>query len=391
MSERRLKRCILYLGGYDPVAPQRYFARFRREAERFRATWNVEFTATAETVSNDGTVWSTKLATHQDDWNVDTDFRLLAWDDIVKFDFARPLWRRLPLAFGVLADFVFSGTVWRYFASAWRFAIYFLYPYMIVACFLVISTGLAKLLDRDLALPLPLAVLAAAATFVGLMYWPGGRWYTTHLLDARTFMGQYLRKGRADMELRLDRFATELLSARRQGRYDEIIVVGHSQGSVFALEIVERALRLDPAAMREGIPTTVMSVGSCVLQLGLHPAAEEFRARVRTLAAEPSIRWTEFQALTDTVNFYKTDPAALMQLGEGTSRRFPLIHLVKIRDMLQPDDYRRIRNSLFRVHYQFVMGNTRQYSYDFFMICCGPELLARRFPEPNFPVLGAAG
>ena len=51
---------------------------------------------------------------------------------------------------------------------------------------------------------------------------------------------------------------------------------------------------------------------------------------------------------------------------------------VRIRDMLQPEIYRRIRRSFFRVHYQYIFGNTKPYWYDFFQICCAPTpLLAR--------------
>lgn len=386
-----MKRCVLYLGGYDPVTPQRFFARLWRQAERFRATWTVDFSATPERPSADGAIWSAAITTRTDDWQTETDFRLLAWDDIVKSDFARPLWRRLPLSFGVLADFIVSGTVFRYFMTAWRFGLYFIYPYFIVALFIAIAAIVAKLLHHFLPVPgaLPIGLAVGLAVFLGLMRWPGERWFTGHLLDARTFMGQYLRGDRPDMEARLERFAAELVAIHRTGGFDEIVLLGHSQGSVFALEIVDRALRLDPEAMRSGPPTTIVSVGSCVLQLGLHPAAEPFRQRLRALAQEPALSWTEFQALTDTVNFYKTDPARLMRLGEGTTGRFPLIRLVKIRDMLQSEDYRRIRNSLFRVHYQFVMGNTRRYPYDFFMICCGPERLSVCFPTPNYPVRDA--
>jgi hypothetical protein len=384
--ERRYRRCVLYVGGYDPVTPQRFFVRLARELARFRATWNVDSAIGTETPSPDHAVVTTTIETIAPDWTVDTDFRLLAWDDIVKKDFARPIGWRLPVSFGILLDFFLSGTVFRYFASAWRFALYFLFPYFIVALFLAVGILIATAVSKlDLWHSGLLGAVAGLITFVVLMRWPGERWFISHLLDARTFMGQYRRGDRRDMEARLDRFAAELLAAKQSAGFDEIVLVGHSQGSVFALEIAERAYRLDPKTMRGGVPLTLLSVGSCVLQLGLHPSAEAFRQRLRTLAEEPNINWIECQALTDTVNFYKTDPAALMDLGSGTTGRFPLVQIVRIRDMLSPDDYKRVRKSLFRIHYQFVMGNTRRYSYDFFLMCCGPMALVERFPTANYP------
>jgi hypothetical protein len=40
--------------------------------------------------------------------------------------------------------------------------------------------------------------------------------------------------------------------------------------------------------------------------------------------------------------------------------------------MLDHDMYLRIRLNFFRVHCQFVSGNDRRTSYDYFMLTCGP-------------------
>ena len=40
--------------------------------------------------------------------------------------------------------------------------------------------------------------------------------------------------------------------------------------------------------------------------------------------------------------------------------------------MLDDDMYRRIRLNFFRLHCQFVSGNDRRTSYDYFMLVCGP-------------------
>ena len=40
--------------------------------------------------------------------------------------------------------------------------------------------------------------------------------------------------------------------------------------------------------------------------------------------------------------------------------------------MLDHDMYRRIRLNFFRLHCQFVSGNDRRTSYDYFMLICGP-------------------
>lgn len=383
---RPVRRGVLYLGGYDPVTPEKFFARQARELGRFRKTWEVEAVPTPARPSEDGHVWQSEIETQGDGWSTHTDFRLLAWDDLVKGDFARPIWKRIPLSLGLLADFLFTGTILRYFLAAWRFGLYFLAPFLFSLLFVIAAAFVTSLTLRiDHWVVAWLAPIVFLLVYAGLMRWPGNRWFVSHLLDARTFMGEYMRGWRPDMEARIDRFAREILAVAATPELDELLIVGHSQGSVFALEALERALALDPGLARRGLPISVLTVGSCVLQLGLHPAATTLRARIQRLQGEDSVEWLEFQTLTDVVNFYKTDPSKLMHLKLSPGRVFPHVLNVRIREMLQPADYSRIRNSLFRVHYQFVMGNTRRYTYDFFQICCGPIGLRERFSLAETP------
>src|SRR4029077_20233773 len=48
------------------------------------------------------------------------------------------------------------------------------------------------------------------------------------------------------------------------------------------------------------------------------------------------------------------------------------VRVVKLSRMLDYDVYRRIRLRFFRLHCQFVSGNDRRASYDYFMLTCGP-------------------
>ena len=55
-----------------------------------------------------------------------------------------------------------------------------------------------------------------------------------------------------------------------------------------------------------------------------------------------------------------------------TATTHPVVRIVRIKQMLDPAAYRRIRHNLFRVHCQFVSANDRRAAYDYFMLLCGP-------------------
>jgi hypothetical protein len=80
------------------------------------------------------------------------------------------------------------------------------------------------------------------------------------------------------------------------------------------------------------------------------------------------------------MNFYKTDPVSEMALA-ATGR--PVVRIVRIRSMLDPTSYRRIRRNFYRVHSQFVSGNERRTAYDYFMFICGPFSAEQQVKLPN--------
>jgi pimeloyl-ACP methyl ester carboxylesterase len=196
------------------------------------------------------------------------------------------------------------------------------------------------------------------------------RWLQlSDLFDDWIFSREYVRRGNSEIEQRLDRLAAELVAAASNSAADEILVIGHSLGAVLAVNLLDRALKLDPALGRSKVPVTFLSVGSSILKIGLHPKAVRFRTAMERVAKSRAIFWGDYQALIDPLNFYKSRPMADMGLSTEDEAT---VRVVKISRMLNHDIYRRIRLNFFRVHCQFISGNDRRTSYDYFMLACGP-------------------
>ncbi len=52
--------------------------------------------------------------------------------------------------------------------------------------------------------------------------------------------------------------------------------------------------------------------------------------------------------------------------------------MIRIRDMMSAEGYRRAQRSSLHLHRQFVMPNAKRYTYDFYHIAFGPLRLADR-------------
>lgn len=370
------KRALFFIGGFDPKSPEAFFRRMDREIERFQALWNVEVVAeTPQQVDADVTCRRFVCSGLDDcgEWSTATDFHFLSLDDIVLRDFAQPLHFRIWRYIATFADFVSSGTAFGFVRHGWRFSLYFFYP--AVMLLLCVLAGLAVawlMVDLEPPFPTFLSLLAFVLTVMAVHRWVLTRYHVPHLMDLWSFSRDYLHNRHSTMNGKLDRLADHISRAASSNEYDEVVTIGHSTGGALILDAAARAHERNQDFSTASPKVCIATVGSTALKVGLHPAADWYRDRLKKLFDESSTRWVEVQCLTDIINFYRTHPGNLMGLVEG-SEHTPEVFAIRIKKMVSRDVYARIKLNFFRVHYQFVFGNTVRAVYDFPALCFGPS------------------
>jgi hypothetical protein len=205
--------------------------------------------------------------------------------------------------------------------------------------------------------------------------------YLLYLLSDTIWTWEFSHRQRPEWDQRIDRFAQHLVNVARTSDAQEIVIVGHSSGSFLGVEMLARALKLDPDLGRHGPRVVLLTIGGNFPIVGFHAASRDFRDHLRQLAIEPSIDWIDCQSRKDVMNFYPFDPVAGHGIDVGAARRNPTIVPVRFREIIKPEHYNRFRWKFFRVHFQFVMANERPHAYDFFMIVCGPVPLKERMAD----------
>lgn len=370
------KRGFIFIGGYEPIDAEARYQRFIRELNRFKTTWSATAAVSPLVISEDGALASWNIDAKGPNWRTETEYQLLYWEDFVAADFKRSDLKRLPKGIATLADFIFSGTAWRYFRSSVRYGFFFLCPVLILAAMAAFAIYIPKLLSRpDMPITGWLAFTLSIATFIGLFYVPGRFLFLNYMLDDWIFGGEFARQKRADLDERLNRFAREVVVRARSADYEEVIISTHSLGGALMMDVLDRALKLDPQLGTRGPTLWLMATGSSLLKVALHPKASWLRAAVGRVANAPGVNWVEYQAVVDFISFYKVNPAVAMGLPMG---RNPIVQRVSMRQMLTRKTYRRFWGNFFRLHRQWLMGNELRYFYDYFQICCGPATLTRR-------------
>ncbi|MEL6946939.1 MAG: alpha/beta hydrolase [Pseudomonadota bacterium] len=376
------RRAVFFIGGYDPKSPEAFFDRLNRETGRFETLWDtLSDPEPPSRVSAHITCQTSHTTDEHGRWATQTDFHFVCLDTIVKKDFAQPLGTRVLRYLRTFFDYVLTGTAFSFARHAVRFFGYFLYPFVMMLLGLSVSLFFAGLIANSgvvLAwLTAPIIFVASMASFVQLV---AKRNFVFHLADLWSFSADYVHQRRTDIEDVLDDLAETV--AMRQDDYDEIIIVGHSTGGALILDAAARALEQEPGLTRIPNRFWIMTVGSTALKVGLHPKAGWYRQKLDRAFSTANLRWIEAQCPTDVINFPGTNPAALMGLSQTDAPFFQIIR-VRMSKMLDLKTYRRVRKNFFRLHYQFVYGNTRPYLYDFPAICFGPAKLALRAKDKH--------
>jgi len=380
------KRCVFFLGGYEPIPPERQHERFIRELARFERTWNVTASVSDMSLSDDGAIALWRIETRGPNWTVETEYRSLLWGDVVEADFDRSDWVRIPRGIAAFSDFIVSGTAWRYFAVNWRYGLFFAYPIVIFTSFVAAAIA-AALLGVSLGVPLPIlsAPLIAFAVFAALLFVPGRYVMLPYMFDDWIFAQELVHRTRAGLDERLEAFAREIVRRRREGGYDEFIFMGHSLGCALKLDVADRVMRIEAGSGPAGETFNMLSAGSSLLKIALHPAGAWLKEVVSRVSKNKAVFWVDFQTMVDIISFYKADPVLALGLPETGQH---LVKRVHVRDMLQKETYRRFKGNFFRLHRQLVMGNDKRYFYDYFMICCGPFRFSTRLRETELMTAG---
>jgi pimeloyl-ACP methyl ester carboxylesterase len=382
--ERRVgrvrRRHVLYVEGYDPRGAEAYYQVFQRSCDRFRKTWSVGLALDPfEIDSDDFAHWS--LTTRSATWQVATRYDFLRLERHIRADMDGPTARQIVRGLGWLVDDVVSGTMWRIFRASWRFGVHLLWIQALLVTWLMLAAGIglaATFVVSNFGQPLWLAIVAGLAVAMATLF-------ALKPLAHRCFVGQIVscwatlrRFGRGLptwLDATVEAGARHLVAAAAAKDTDELVLVGHSTGSVIAAAIMARALALDPDLGRRGARLVLLTLGAVMPAVALHPAANRMRDIIKRLAGEPTVAWIECQSRKDVMNFEGFDPVAGVGI-QVEKQHNPLLWSVRFKEMVSPAYYQRLRWNFFGMHFQYINAGDRPTAHDYMLLIAGPVALA---------------
>jgi hypothetical protein len=376
------RRHVIYVAGYEPRGAKGYYRLLERECDRFQRVW--PFSVTVKPVDLDSQDFARWLvAVRAPNWRVLTTYDFLRIDNFIQSDLAEPLIGHILRSLGwVIGDLV-SGAQFRIFRASWRFGLHLLFVQSVLLTWLALAAAIgvrvgyvvADHLDLSTPAGIVTALLAALASLFALQ--PIARRCGAIQIPSCWVILRRFACGRATwLDQVVEIGAQRLIAAARANDADELVVVGHSAGCAIASAVIARALERDPELGRSGPRLVLLTLGSVMPAVALHPAAQRMREITARLAVEPALAWIDCAFRKDVMAFINFDPVEGVGVHVDARRRNPLTWRVPFKDMLSPQNYRRLKWKFFRVHFQYIMASDRPCSYDYILLIGGPVAIA---------------
>jgi hypothetical protein len=370
------RRRIVHISGFEPIGVEGLDRRLKSGLRKFAALWGASATSSAPAVSEDGRAVTWEVDSTGPNWSTHCRYTVLRWDELMKPYTGRSWLGRVAGGYRALFELIFNGTLTRYFRANVRYGLFFIYPILLLAGFLILGilAGVGAALLGVPAAPVT-APLIAIVVFAVLMRVLGGYFYLDFALADWAFAADLARDEVAGLDAILERFTEEVTAALGDHDADEVLLSSVSLGAVMMAETIDRVCGREPEVGLWFRRAAFLTVGSSILKIGLHPAAERLRKLIGRVGGEKGLYWVEYQAKVDPINFYKTNP--VKDLGNQRTGR-PVVRQIRIRSMMNDAEYRRAQRSSLHLHRQFVMPNGKRYFYDFYQISFGPLPLKAR-------------
>jgi hypothetical protein len=367
------RRAVFFIAGFDPNGAQYLYWLFRREFGKDNALYGRRANV-GRLVTDADKLPGWRIETEDGGRPVAVDYTVLSPRAVVVGNYyVRDVVRLIAAYVHALYAFLRSGAVLYVPKAPVPAIIMMVYVALAVPGFFWIGTTLAHwpmLLLGDIGPAWRLVGQVVGGLVLLQAVYLAERVIWLYFFVSALRMLVLQAQGRAPA---LDRMVAEWVRivAERQTlrRYDEVLIVGHSIGSIQGIEMAEQLLR-DPAfAGTQRL--SLLTIGSADGLLSCQRNARRFHAATAAAATAPDLVWVEYFAPTDAICRGWIDPVAFagIDLG-GRAQRGPAMRKVDLAAMFPGFNARRLPINLVKQHFLYLSAADRKTDYSYFQTIC---------------------
>ncbi|EJN04638.1 hypothetical protein [Phyllobacterium sp. YR531] len=372
------KRLVINFTGYEGLHPDAVRGRYINSSNDFNKLWNAK-THAGPMVPEGPDIAAMHIQTNGENWSTETEFCQYGTADIFDAYSARNVTTRFATGLMAFLDILLSGTFYRYMRTSWRFCLFFMWPFALACLITLVLLGIglspvwADFNSWHMLWSIPLALVVCRV----LIRWPGEKIFFSYLLDDWAAASDRIHGRSIELTRRRRDFADHLIRKLQTNDADEVLIISHSLGTVPAVEAIADVWRAQPKLL-ENKPVSLVAAGSCLLMIALHPRAVSLKEDIRVVMQETPVFWAEFQAISDIIHFYKSNPASALGIKPKVA---PTIRRIRFKNVHKPARYARAKKNFFKMHLLFLKGAQIRNTYDMGMFVQGPFMFAELMTE----------
>lgn len=377
------KRHVFYLSGYDPRGASFYHRVFREESAKQSQLNGISMNIGGRKKwSSHSQGW--KIEAVDGDIDVTTQYEFLCWDDIIRKNWVKSF-------YSIFLDFIYvswvyitTGTLKRVAKASRTPAITGLYPALYIAVF-----GLLAALLLFLSIKLFSAFglvwlgyvlgIASAVLLIFLAKLWGDKINVFWLLRIYAFTSRWAAGRQAEIDKRIDVFADRVVEVMTSDQQDEVVIIGHSVGSMLLVALAARIVDLIDQKQVNS-PVNMLSLGECVPLLSLLPKATAIKQDLSRLSCARQVLWVDYTSPADGACFPLVDPVKV-SLPSAKYCKGPILLSTRFYKLFSDDYYQSIRRNFYQMHFLYLMANHQIGQYDFFAMVAGKQSLSERIQQ----------
>lgn len=368
------KRIVYYLSGFDPRGVRQYHSIYKEHSFRQSKINGMHIViGRRNKIGKHLYGWTIEAKDGIDD--VQTEYRFLSWDDIIRREWSRGLSSYYKDLFFCIITYVFSGLILSFAKVSPKQMMAAFYPvlYLIGGAFgaYSLSSFLSGFIGGLSGIFLGAAVFIAILILLERI---GNQIGVFWLLRIYAFSVRWGRDEIKGIEDRLDLFAQELASTVDSGKADEVLLISHSVGTILSISVLARALSINKHGWGK---FTMVTLGECIPLVSFQPGAERYRSEMAQIMAKEEIFWIDYTSPIDGAcfplhNFVKS--AGI----EGKTAFQPIFRSPRFHKLYDKIRYSKLRRDWYTTHFLYLMSNERAGEYDFFAFTAGSKTMRER-------------
>lgn len=388
------RRRVHYFSGFDPRGAGWYHRLCREQGNKLQPLGGQVHTGPRTKGAGHTHLWQVEWRNDAPDnqpQQTQTEHVFMGWDDLVRQHWAREprrlAWMWLVIYWNPLA-LVNLQHAWRTYPPAFWTG---LWPGLFVVVTLLLAAGLGGLLGWLAALwwpgpawvdrigPTVLGLVTAAVvlySMASLARKAGVFW----LMRTYAFNMRLGQRPIPELHERQRDWVEQIIARQTLDPVDEVLLVGHSVGTLVMVEAVDRLLN-DPRwqSLQQGKPTSMLTLGHCYPFVALAPQAQAFRQSLEHLCQHPQLQWWDVTARIDPLCFYQVHPLAGTGVIAPTHAQ-PATTAAQFFRMYEPANWAQIKHNKLRAHFLYLMTPDKPGNFHFHHVLYGPRPFATHLP-----------